>query len=174
MDLIAELRKALGLPATADEGAVVSAVQASVAQVTAHAAKLSELNGQVTSLQAASTDAGTLRGEVTRLTTELHTIKQDSARQTATLYVEKAMADGKPINPTLKDHYITRHMADPEAVEKEIGAMVSLNDGGVHTPRPPELHADDGAGLSEMEKAICARMGLDPKKFAAEKKKGVK
>lgn len=174
MDLIAELRRALGLPANADEGAALQAVQTNAATLTAQAAQLTELQGQVTTLQATSTEAVTLRGEVTRLTTELHTLQQDKARQAATSFIETAMAAGKPITPALKEHYITRHMADPEGVKKEIDAMVSLNVGGTGDPSLHATHtgrhdADGGDDLSEMEKAICAKLGLDPKKFSAQK-----
>jgi hypothetical protein len=79
------------------------------------------------------------------------------------------MRAGKPIATALRDHYVTRHMADPAAVEREIGAMVTLNiaaGGGF------ERHdMSDGDMLSGTDDAMCKKMGMDPKKFAEHRKK---
>jgi hypothetical protein len=48
--------------------------------------------------------------------------------------VDAAIRDGKPIPKTLRDHYITRHAAEPGAVEKELAGLPSLHAGGVTKP----------------------------------------
>jgi phage I-like protein len=177
-----ELRAIFGLPETADDAAVLNAArEARAAQVALpqHIAAIANAAGLtatdptvlVTELQtarAAAGNTGELAGKVVRLETELNTVRADRAREKAVSFVDGAITAGKPI-ASLRDHYITRHIADAAAVEREIGALVSINVGGM-----PAGHrnSDDAGGddATEMESAIATTMGLDPKKLAAARK----
>lgn len=177
---LSALRAALKLPDAADEAAILAAVQANVAAVSAHAtqlasiaaaagAKATDAAGLVTELQAVRANAGnvaTMAAQIVGLETQLNQIKAEGARTAATAFIDGAIASGKPI-ASLRDHYIARHIADAAAVEKEIGALISINAGGV----PPRHDAGGGDELSTEEQAVCKKMGQDPKKFAANKKK---
>ena len=80
--------------------------------------------------------------------------------------MDGAIRAGKVTAPDMmRDHYITRHMADPDAVEAEIGAMVSLCRPGPATARPPQLQAGP-AGLDGDEAKIVSLMSLDPELYA--------
>jgi phage I-like protein len=174
MDLT-RLREALGLAETADEAAILTAVTASVATVTRHSQQLSAIaaaagldaalapDGLVVALQAqraGATDAQQLAGQVVTLQTQLSTLQAERGRERAVAFVDGAIKAGKPISP-LRDHFVTRHMADAAAVELEIGKLPSINAGGV---------PDDDAPTAS-EKATAEKMGLDPKKLVAQRKK---
>lgn len=204
MDLLAKLRKALGLADDSAEDAVLTTVTSHAAIATA-AGKVAQAGGLkadatdgelVTHLNARATpdpkleavkaglkaagvdfdqasteqitthlnsagagDAG-LRNTVISLQSQLTTLKNDTAKDKATAFVDGAIGEGKPILP-LRDHYIDRHQKDPAAVEKEIGALVSIHSGSVKPPK-----SSDPAALAADEQAVVEMMGLDPKKFA--------
>ncbi|MDI4664707.1 phage protease [Xanthobacter autotrophicus] len=111
-------------------------------------------------------EVATLRTTVTELQTQLVNLQNDTAREKAVAFVDGQIVAGKMIR-TLRDHYIARHMKEPEAVEKELGALPSLHVGG---RRAPPAAAQDGAALSDADREVCELMGLDPKKFAETKK----
>ncbi|MDD9910192.1 MAG: hypothetical protein OXR62_10920 [Ahrensia sp.] len=101
-----------------------------------------------------------LRETVKTLNSQLQSLAQSTAREKATAVIEAALQAQK-IQPVLREHYIDRHMADPDSVEKELDAMVSLNFGGIGK-RPPET----SGSLSGSDEQVCEMMGLDPKAFA--------
>jgi phage I-like protein len=150
------LRQALGLPETADDAAILAAAAGVTTARQAQAA--------------ASAEAAQMAATVVALQTQLATLAADAARTRATAFIDGAIRAGKPINP-LRDHFIARHMADATAVETEINALPSINAGGVAT------HAASG-GDDEMptaeEMSVAKKMGLDPKKLAAQRKKRMK
>lgn len=169
-----ELRKALGLPETADQAAILAAVtsahSASTAMATiAKAAGLAENAGAdaiVTVLQERAggddDEKADLRKQVKELNTRLTTEVTTNAKQRAEAFVEKAIEDGKLV-PALRDRYVTRHMKEPADVEAEIKLMPSLHTGGLGNRRAVDGDAD---GLSDTDAAVCEMMGLDPKEFA--------
>jgi phage I-like protein len=162
MDVV-RMRTLLGLAADADEAAILAAIERQAAERTAHAARVTELQAQV---------AAAVKPElVTQLQTQIAQLQADGARTRATAFIDKAIADGKPIAP-LRDHYVTRHMANAADVETEIGKLPSIHTGGAgqHTVRHDAADGD-GDGLTETESKVCQTMGIDPKKFAAAKKK---
>jgi phage I-like protein len=182
MDLVTQLRAALGLPETADEATILTTVTANAASVTTHAQQLTQIatvvgvaqpgaatpDGIVTALQtrlATSVSAET----VTTLQTQLNEMRATTAKEKAVAFVDSAIKAGKPIN-ALRDHYIARHTQDAASVETEINGMVSINAGGIvqHARKPSG--EPDGDELTEVEKQTCQRMGIDPKKFAEHKK----
>lgn len=178
---LAQLRAALGLPETADEAAILTgaraageaqrAGQALLTRIAAAAGLQADANAEtiVSTLtsRAAAGDPAQLAQTVLQLQTQLTTLAQQGARERAERVVDGAIRAGKPIKP-LRDHYIARHMADPQAVETELAALVSIHDGGVVTPPP----ADGGSTAPVGEEArIVALMGVDPTKYAEQRKK---
>jgi phage I-like protein len=161
MDLV-RMRALLGLGAEADEAAILAAVEAQAAERTAHAARVTELQAQLA--VAVKPDV------VTALQTQLATLQQDSARAKAVACVDAAIAAGKPI-AALRDHYVARHMADAKAVETELAKLPSIHAGGAGDAIVVRHDMADGDGLTELESKVCTTMGLDPKKFAEQKKK---
>ena len=95
-------------------------------------------------------------------------LRQAGARDKAIAFVDGAISAGKPINP-VRDHYIARHVLDATAVETEINALPSINAGGI--VRHAGQGDDSGDVLTSVERQTCQRMGIDPKAFAAEKKR---
>ncbi|WP_323034534.1 phage protease [Pararhodobacter sp.] len=183
MELIAQLRTALGLGADAPEADVVAAVTANHAAVETHAASLKAIataagldaatpaDALVTELQsrhAAGQQGDTqLRQTVVDLQNQLTTLQNITARKEAERVIDEGIKAGKVALVQLRTHYIDRHMADPVAVEKEIASMMGIIGGRtiVPTPVPPgevSLHAD--------ERAVCEMMGIDPKAFAESRK----
>ena len=178
------MREALGLPETADLAACVQAATAGRVAIALHAQEIAAIrtaagvaetvptDGIVLALQAQRAGASAtdkLAAELVSLQSQLTTLRQDGARAKAEAYLDGAIAAGKPIPSVLRDHYITRHMADPAAVEKEIGSMVSLHAGGVGN-RAAGGGEPDGDELTEEERTVAKRMGATPKEFAAHKR----
>ena len=185
MDLV-KLRAALGLPAEADEAAILQAATAAAAAISTHAQQLGAIaaaagvaagaNAETiatalhTTLQAGRATVGEaqrMAGELVSLQTQLTTLANERLRERAAAAVAQAQKDGKPIPPVLVEHYIARHMADPAAVEREFAALPSLHTsnfpvaGGVVPP---------GDGLSAEDRDVCRIMGTDPKKFLETKR----
>ncbi len=67
-----------------------------------------------------------LQSELAGVTTQLNTLRDKTARDMATAFVDGAIKEGRVGVKPLRDHYIAMHMQDPGRVEKEIGAMPSL------------------------------------------------
>lgn len=184
MDFITQMRKALGLPETADEAAVIAATTALSTQVSTHAAQLAPI-AKAVGLQEGAEGAAVLQAvqtladpaktvpatAVVALQAEITTLKTDRAREKAEAVVEAAIKAGKIAQPAvMRDHYIARHMADPVAVEKELGALVSLHSRSGGRIVPPK--AKDGEPVLDVEEAkLVALMGLDPKAYAAMREK---
>ncbi|ETR79287.1 hypothetical protein X566_01475 [Afipia sp. P52-10] len=160
MDLLAELRKLLGLAEDADAEAVIAkvkelnddgsdesgeaALQAALAPI-AKAAGLKPgadaiaIATAVTALAGASGDAvKALQTELTTVTTELNSIKTDRAKERATAFIDGEIGKGRVGVKALRDHYIARHMADPATVEKEIAALPAVTLGGTVREARPE------------------------------------
>jgi phage I-like protein len=186
LDLVA-MRKALGLADTADDAAILAAVQAQAATVTAHAATIATHNASIAAIAAAAgatvadaaglvthlnavksnaTSVETMASKVVALETELNTLKATGARAVAEAAIDAAITAGKPI-ASLRDHYITRHIANADAVRAELAALPSIHAGGTRQRHD----AADGDALSEEDMAVCNKMGLDPKEFAKQKAK---
>lgn len=117
-------------------------------------------------LRGAATDAARLNATVVELQAQLVTLQADTAREKATQYVDGQIAAGKLIR-SLRDHYIDRHMREPDVVKKELDALPSLHMPGRRGPAP----GTGGDTLDAAEAEVCELMGLDPKAFAATKKK---
>ncbi|HEV2501614.1 MAG TPA: phage protease [Mesorhizobium sp.] len=174
-----ELRKALGLPETADQAAILAALTTKLNASTAAADLMSrvaeaaglkkEATGEevVTALQARAAsgddaEKAELREQVKQLNSRVTTLVTTHAKDRAETVIDKAIEDGKLV-PALRDHYIARHIKDPADVEVEIKLMPSLNSGGLG--KRPAVETGDGT-LAADEAVVCEMMGLDPKAFA--------
>lgn len=176
------LRAALGLAEDADEAAIIAAAATARTAVSTHAAQLQRIAAAarvadpakagadeiVTALQAAgSGDVAALRATVVELQSQLTAVTQERARERAVAVIDGAIKAGKPIAP-IRDHYITRHMADPAGVERELAAMPSLHSGGIGS-RAAQA-AGSAGGLAGDEASIVALLGVDPEAYAKVKK----
>lgn len=151
---IQALRTALGLPDTAADADILTAAAAArQAQVSLHS-------------QQPETER--MAATVVQLQTQLSTLQAQIGRDRAAAAIDAAIADGKPI-AALRDHYIARHMADPEAVTRELAGLPSINAGGVVLNARKE--PDAMSSLTDEDRMTCQRMGLDPVKFAEHKRK---
>lgn len=147
MDLT-QLREALGLSADADEAAILAAVTANRQAATTATSLQAQMNG--------------MAGQIVTLTTQVAAAETASRRAAATTLVDEAIKAGKPVK-ALRDHYIERAMADPDAVGREFEAMVSLHSGGAIAPKGQQGAGADG--LTDQEREVVQLMGLDPAKF---------
>jgi phage I-like protein len=173
MDL-PRLRGLLGLPDTADEAAVSAAIAARTEAATAHASLLADLAGQfgvaaeaapVLAAVAAQRQAAIPPATVIALQTQLATLQASHARGIAVAAIDGAITAGKPIAP-LRDHYITRHMANAAQVEAELAALPSLHAGGIGGRPATGGSADEP---TELESTVAKKMGLDPKALAKQR-----
>ncbi|MGW9946986.1 phage I-like protein [Rhizobium leguminosarum] len=178
--MLEQLRKALGLPETADEATVMAAVTASHTAQTAHATLMSRIaeaagvaketapDALVTVIhsrgKASATDAenAELKTQLVSMQAQLTTLATSTAQDKATTAIDGAIQTGK-IVPALRDHMIARHMKNPTEVENEIKLMPSLNAGGLGNRKQPG--ADQNALTAEDDK-VMAMMGIDPKAYA--------
>ena len=186
-DMLEELRKALGLPETADEAAVMAAVKAAHAAQTAAAtnqtattalmSRIAEAAGVaadtapdvlVTAIQsrgkATATEAenAELKTQLVSLQSQLTTLATGTARDKAEAAIGAAIEAGK-IVPALRDHMIARHMKNPAEVETELKVMPSLNAGGLGGRKLQE----SGDTLTVEDDQVMAMMGIDPTAYAA-------
>lgn len=184
MDLIARIRAALGLKDDADDDAVMAAIDAQKGRVSTHAAQLAPI-AKAAGLAEDADGAAVLlavqgladpakhvpAAAVTALQSQLTALQNGIARERAEAAVDAAIKAGKVGAPgEMRDHYIARHMADPAAVDKELGAMVSLHGRSGAGAKPPPKAGEGGAtALDEDEAKIVALMGIDPAAYAKTK-----
>lgn len=178
--MLEELRKAFGLPETADEATVLAAVTASHTAQAAHSALIGRIaeaagvaketapDALVIAIQSRGTSSvvekenADLKETVLSLQSKFTTLANDTAKDRATTIVTAALEAGKVI-PALKDHYIARHMKNPTEVEHEISLMPSLNSGGLN--REPGA-GKETTGMTDDDKKVMAMMGVDPEAYA--------
>lgn len=171
MDKVA-ICTALGLPEATEDAAVLTALQTARGLSTAlqtATARVSELEAQLKTVETTHVPLET----VTALQTQVASMMADSRRAKAEAFVDAAIKDGKPILADMREKYIARHVADATETELFVNSLPSLNAGGPGTFRPKKP-GDDPDGVAEMtaeDKAVCTRMGLDPKKFIESKRK---
>ncbi|PDT05710.1 hypothetical protein CO666_03650 [Rhizobium chutanense] len=178
--MLEQLRKALGLPETADEATILAAVaaahtaQAGAAALMSRVAEAAGLatdtapdalvtaiqsRGKVTATEAENAD---LKTQLASMQKQLTAIATTTAKDKAETAIDGAIQAGK-IVPALRDHMISRHMKNPAEVEAEIKLLPSLNAGGLGNRKQPG--ADDSA-LTAEDNNVMAMMGIDPKAYA--------
>ena len=170
-----QFRAALGLAETADEAAILAAVTslaetargqtvAMTAIATAVGAAEPTQAAIVTALAArqdGTTQIAQMTATITGLETRIQQMTADQARRDAVAFVDQAIRDGKPIN-ALRDHYIVRFTADPDAVRTELAALPSIHDGGV---KPREVVDPKDVALTAEDQHVIQTMGLDPEMY---------
>jgi phage I-like protein len=144
---IATLRAALGLPETADEAAVLTAIATQKQTVAAHTAT-------ITNLQAATVPLA----EFVALQTQ----------EKAVAFIDAAIKDGKALGP-VRERMIAMHVADPAGAEALVAGLPSLKTaaGGTYVA---EHDAGDGDGLTAMDSQVIKKMGLKKEDFLKTKK----
>lgn len=146
---LAPIGAALGLDDGAGTDEIVAAIQAR------------EDDG--TTASAGDEVVTALQSELAGLTTELNALREERARERAEDFVDGEIRKGRVGVKPLRDHYIARHMADPETVEKELGALPAVSAGTV-TATPP---AGDGKiSLNAAEVQAARLIGVDPDAYA--------
>ncbi|WP_306050109.1 phage protease [Oceaniradius stylonematis] len=144
---LASMRKALALDDDADSEAVITALNARLKAKPEESGKDEVIAG--------------LEKQITSLNARLTSLTETTAKKSAIDVVDAAIAARKLV-PSLRDHYISRHMKDPDGVAKELDAFVSINAGGiVKPPVETEAGAIDAAGQE-----VIALMGLDHEAYA--------
>ncbi|KNY13653.1 Mu-like prophage I protein [Shinella sp. SUS2] len=179
--MLEELRKALGLPETADEAAIVDAVKAAHSASSGHAATIARIaeaagvaketgaDDLVKAVQsrgtpspsAAETENADLKAQIVSLQSQISTLATSTAREKAEAAIDGAIQAGK-IVPALRDHMIARHMKAPAEVETEIKHLVSLNAGGLGGRKVPE----SGQVIAAEEDQVRSMMGVEEKAYA--------
>ncbi len=178
MDIVA-LRKALGLPETADETAVLAAITASHSASTSQAALMSRvaqavgvdatadgealvtaLNAKLKPVTTVEAENSELKAQVTSLNSRVETLVTTHAMEKATTTIDAAIAAGKVV-PALRDHMIARHSKNPTEVETELKLAPSINAGGLGNRQPPVT----GETATEEELKVASMMGVDPEAF---------
>lgn len=182
MDLMEQLRAALGLAEDADGAAIVAAVKkalggsetavqtATQAALAPIAAALSleadgDLVGAITALQAAQGDddaVTALQSELASVTTKLNTLETNISLQAAEAFVDGAIAEGRVGVKPLRARYVAMHQKDPEGTEELVAALPKVGGPALQQQRPA---AGRTADLDEADKSVIALMGLDPSEF---------
>lgn len=139
MTLLNSLRAALKLDDKADETACLAAVTELVSTGTDAVSTLSAIGAELKLGTDATSDAmlaairarsGALADQVSQLqveiveqSKELKRLRDDGKRADAERFVDDAIKRGVAGVKPNRDHYISRHMVDPAAVEKEFAAL---------------------------------------------------
>lgn len=185
MTLLKSLQAALGLKDDADETACLTALEAVLKSKETHASDLKRIADEiqfpdtditpdklVTHLQARKSDPSEdknsnpevegMKKTIISLQAQVDASQLERKREKAISAVDAAIHAGKPIRP-LRDHYISRHMSDPESAQMELDALPSIHAGAYIPQKDP---AQSGSGLSTSDLEVCSLMGIDPKEFA--------
>ena len=177
---VKKVRSALGLPDAADEAAILAAIAAGRAVVSTHALLAAALGQDaavaperlVVEMQAqkgALTKVTEMAATIVDLQTQITTLTAGDKKARAVAFVDAALAAKKPVNP-IRDFLIDLHQQNPEQVEKMVNAMPAI--GG---DAPVVLHRQGPVGvpdeLTDEEKTVVQKMGVDPAKFLETKKK---
>ncbi len=185
MNLLAKLIAALGLNASTSEDALVAAVTSLHAETTQatvalqaqldpiaeaaglkKGAKADEVLTAIGTLKAGASDDTrivALQAELTTVTNTLNSLTESTARDKATAFIDGAIASKRVGVAPLRDHYISRHMQDSAAVEKEIGAMPIL--GQSHTAITPPVDKAGKGELTPAQKATVSLMGISEEAY---------
>ena len=176
-----QLRAALGLPETADEAAILARVTANAqaaARQTQQLTAIAQAVGLpadtaperlVVTLTAQREGAGQVQAliaQVAGLEQKLTSANAERAQEKAVAFIAGAIKAGKPI-VALQERLTAMHVADPAGTEALIDGMPSINSGGV--PPGPGPRGEGEHALTAEDRIVIKAMGLDPKKYAAER-----
>lgn len=184
--LLAKLIEKLGLKTDTSEETLLAHVvtlhQAQTDQQTLHAqlatavglkpeADRATILGAVTTLKAGANgvDVVALQQQLVDVTTQLNTLSEGTARDKATAFVDKAIADRRVGVAAQREHYITRHMKEASVVEGEILKFPTLN--ASHTHLTPPADDKTGGALDANDRETMHQLGLTEEQFLAARKK---
>lgn len=185
MDLLAKLRKLLGLADDADEFAIIAACEKlkspadKPALQTALQAQLSPiakvlglkddadaaavLQAATTLTAKSDTAVQALQSELKTVTTQFNTLQTSIATDKATAFVDAAIKGGRVGVKPLRDHYIAMHAVNAARVEKEINAMPVLTASGARVTPPTDK--DGKTSLNSAQATAAKLLGLDPEAY---------
>lgn len=106
-----------------------------------------------------SAEITALQSELTQTATALNTLREGVSRDKATAFVD-AHLNRAGVKP-LRDHYISRHMADAASVEKELAALPVVGGGITTSAAAPEVestHLADPQQIVARANAYLKRM----------------
>lgn len=152
MDWRTKLIELLGLDGEADDAAITAALQAKMASVSEHSQNLLT-HPTVVALQAQLTD----------VTGQLNTIREEGQRNAATAFVDAAIAAGRVGVKLLRDDYIAMHMQEPERAKRMIEAMPAV--AGTITLDPAADPAAAGGALQADDHLIMSTFGIDEEAY---------
>lgn len=99
-----------------------------------------------------------LQSEVSALQSENADLKATSAKGLATAFIDGEIRKGRTIATSMREHYIARHMREPEVVEREIAAIPLVGPAQI----PPRAQI---AAQSQTPAEIAARAQVYQKKM---------
>jgi phage I-like protein len=155
---ISKIRAVLGLPDTADEGAVLAALTVQKETLAAHTAEIATLKTATVPL-----------GEMVALQTQVNNLQLERAQEKAAAFVDEAIAAGKPLG-VMRDRLIALHVQDPEAAKDLVAAVPSLKTAGAAAHAANAGGDDDMSLMTEADKEVARKMGIDPAKMAKAKR----
>lgn len=185
MDWMKFLADMLGLPETATEEDVKSALKAKMkgGQEVAAQSQLSEI-GVALGLAADSTPDAilvaaqsaqasgdgeetivALQAELANMATTLNTVQEASKREKAEAFVNAAVRAGRVGALQLRNRFISMHMADPASAEADMLALPIMSASG--TSILPPAAKDGEVSLNAEQSSVAAMLGIDPKDYAA-------
>lgn len=165
---IATVRKALGLPDTADEAACLDAMESGRQQVALQAQQIAERDQRIADFGQKFVPLA----EHVALQAQVNAMTKTASEEAARRFVDKAIADGKPVAAeSVRARMIALHMAEPEATEKMIDEMPSINARGADGRFTPK---EGGAGtemMSAEDTEVMSKFGLSREQLAEWRKK---
>lgn len=200
MDWMKFLAEMLGLPETATEEEIKSALtakmgekdddedmpalQAQVSQIgvalglaagSDAAAVLTAATQAATSDAAAPAEIIALQSEIATLTTSLNALTEGNARSAAEAYVDAEIKRGRAGVKPVRERYIALHMRDAVEAKAMIEALPVL--GSTSTTILPPPAADGAITLNAEQASVAAQLGLTSEQYAEqlklEQKEGV-
>jgi phage I-like protein len=106
-----------------------------------------------------------LKAELASVASDLGTLRAAMAKERAEAVVDAAIKAGKVIVGTLRDHYITRHAADPAGVERELASFPTLGPSGA-LETAPKTAADGTPSLNANQRAAAEALGVPAADYA--------
>jgi phage I-like protein len=187
MDFMDKLRAALGLGNDADEASVLVGINAAkggtALQTALHEAlgPIAKAAGLADGSDAKAVLAGVeqlakakpigedgtikaLQAELTEVTTKFTALQTEIATDKASAFIDGAIKAGRVGVKPLREHYITRHAANPAEVEKEITALPILGPSGARLE--PPVSQDGQMALNAEQRSVATMLGIDAKDYA--------
>jgi phage I-like protein len=186
MELLEKLRAELGLPDDSGEADALAAVKALKTSVSTHAVQMAAVAKAVGAAEDAEltvvlqhvedlndpakfvpvAEVVALQSQLAESASQIEELRTAGAREKAEAAVDAAIAAGKAGVKPLRDHFIARHMKEPDVVATELAALPSLTGKSGASAEPPKDKGKTG-DLSEAGARVVQLMGIDPEKYRA-------